>query len=222
MQEQSQRLTKSELEEDRFLEWLMHAVEVVQQKWQLFVAGVVGVIAVALAINYALGAQEANKEAATGLLGEVLIAETNGQEEQAIKMAEQLIRTYAGTPAAAQGMLVLANRYYLQGRYQEAEQQYQRYLSDYGDTDILVYGAWSGLAACFEAQGDLQKAAAKYREYATKHAGAEQTSLALMEAARCYGMAGDKQTQKELLQEIVRDYAESPVAPRAREELDMF
>lgn len=229
MQEQSRkgaddnrRLTKSELEEDRFLEWLMETVEYVQQKWQLFAGIGVGIALAILGINYALETQEDKKQEATAMLGEVFILEGSGQADQAVQMAEQLVRNYAGTPAAGQGTLMLANRYFAQGRYDEAETLYQRYLSDYGQTDILVFGATSGLAACMEAKGQMQAAAAKYLEYATTYPQAGEAALALIEAARCYGQAGDSQQQKALLEQILRDYGDSAVVTRARQQLELL
>ena len=41
MQERKQRVTKTELEEDEFLEWVLRAIEYLKQRSQLFIGGAV-------------------------------------------------------------------------------------------------------------------------------------------------------------------------------------
>ena len=52
MNEKDTKLTKEELEEDRFVEWLMEAADYVQQKWQVFAGGLVVLVLVIYGINY--------------------------------------------------------------------------------------------------------------------------------------------------------------------------
>ena len=222
MNEKDTKLTKEELEEDRFVEWLMEAADYVQQKWQVFAGGLVVLVLVIYGINYSQQSAANNRVEAMGVWGDILIAEGTGQTAEGVRLAESLVGAYAGTPAAGQGMIYLANRYFQQERYSEAQALYQRYLDEYGDDPALRYGAWSGLAVCLDAQGQHREAAEKYRAFAAQNPGAPQTPLALGEAARCFGLAGDGQAQREVLEELVRDFADSPVAARARQELDML
>ena len=46
MQERKQRVTKAELEEDEFLEWVLRAIEYLKQRSQLFIGGAVAIVAV--------------------------------------------------------------------------------------------------------------------------------------------------------------------------------
>jgi TolA-binding protein len=150
-----------------------------------------------------------------------MIADDNNQTDEGVRLAEQVLKDHTGTPAAAQAVLFLANRYYAQGRFGDSQKFYERYLSDYGDVDVLVFAARNGLASCAEAQGDYRQAAAKFQEAATSGSN-NQGVLALLEAARCYGLAGDTASQKGILSQITRDFSESPAAARAREELSML
>ncbi len=67
-----------------------------------------------------------------------------------------------------QKRMCLANRLYAQGQYAKLS-RIIKLLSNYGDIDLLVYAASNGLAACLEAQGQLQQAAEKYRAYAQQN-----------------------------------------------------
>ena len=223
MSGEGKRLSKDELKEDQFLEWLVQAAEYVRDRAQLFVAGAVGLLAIIVISFLIANAQEQAKIDAAIQLGEIWLAEEEGRSGDALRLTEDLVREYEGTIAAGQGVIILANRYYSQGRFAEALEHYHRYLSEYGDQDVFMLAAWNGIAACLEAQGRAIEAATKYTEYATSiNPGSIQASTSLFEAARCYGEAGDTETQRKTLEQIVADYAQSPIAARAREELSML
>jgi TolA-binding protein len=214
--------SKQELREDRFVEWVLETADFVRARAQQFIAAAAAVVLVIAGVAYYNKAQTDARVEAAALLGEALIADDNNQTDEAIRLAEQVLKGYAGTPGAAQATLFLANRYYAQGRYGESQKLYEQYLSDYGDQDVLAFAARSGLASCAEAQGDYRQAAAKFQAAATASGGNTQGALALLEAARCYGLAGDTASQKGVLNQIAREFSDSPAAARAREELAML
>ena len=219
MPEERKKLSKSELREDEFVEWIMKAADYVKERSKVFIAGLVGVIAVVVVVQLVLKDQEDNRIEAAKKLGQIWMAEEQSRSEDAIRLGEELIADYSGTAAAGRGVIFLANNYYAQERYSEARKLYQTYLEEYGALDILVFAAWNGLAACFEAQGNLQKAAEKYQEYASVHKTSLQAPLALFEAARCYGLAGDTSNKQNLLKKITTEFSNSPVVAKAREEM---
>ena len=222
MSSERRKLSKSELREDEFVEWIMQAVEYVKERASLFVGGTVAVIVVIMAINYFIESKEADRLKAAALLGDVLMVEQGGEPGEAIRLAEELVASYAGTPAAAQGTVLLANLHYAQGHYAEARSYYQRYLDNYEPVDVLAYAAQSGLGACLEAEGQLLAAAQHYEAYAAQQAGTIREAMARMEAARIYGLAGDSDKQQALLEEVSRTFAQYPIAAQARAALAMF
>lgn len=222
MSSERRKLSKSELREDEFVEWIMEAVEYVKERARLFVGGAVAVIAVIVAINYFIESKEADRLKAAALLGDVLMVEQGGEPTEAIRLAEELVSSYAGTPAAAQGTVLLANLHYAQGRYAEARDYYQTYLANYEPVDVLAYAAQSGLGACLEAEGQLVAAAQHYETYAAQQAGTIREAMARMEAARIYGLAGQSDKQQALLEQVSRTFARYPIAAQARAALALF
>lgn len=222
MSSEHRKLSKSELREDEFVEWIMQAVEYVKERARLFVGGAVAVIAVIMAIHYSIESKEANRLKAAALLGDVLMVEQGGEPTEAIRLAEELASSYAGTPAAAQGIVLLAHLYYAQGRYAEARTYYQRYLDNYEPLDVLAYAAQSGLGACLEAEGQFLAAAEHYEALAAQQAGTIHEAMARMEAARIYGLAGERDKQQALLQEVSRAFPQYPIAAQARAALALF
>ena len=219
---ESQKLSKEELREDEFVEWIMEAVAYVKARTQLFAGGVVGLLVAIVAINYFIDSRETAKVEAATLLGDVLMAEQGGQTTEAIRLAEQLVGSYHGAPAAAHGIVILANLHYAQGRFAEAKSYYRNYLDNYEPVDVLAYAAQSGLGSCLEAEGQLIEAGKHYEAYAAQEAGTIRQGMAQMEAARVYGLVGDLNRQRELLESITREFSQYPIAAQARLTMDML
>ena len=152
----------------------------------------------------------------------MLIAEQAGQKEEAIRTGEQLQTAYAGTIASAQATILLGNIQFNSGNYAEAERHFQSYLQNYDPVDVLSLAANNGLAACLEAQGQVEQAALRYEEIAARHKGLSSAGQAMMKAAWCYAQLGDRDKQRALLQSVIDEYARFPVAARARTEIEML
>jgi len=222
MQERNKRPTKAELEEDEFLEWILRAIEYIKQRAQLFIGGAVAIVAVVAITSFMQTQQAEARERAAALLFEATLADRSGQVDQVIRIGQQLVDKFAETPAGSQGMIVLGNRYFTLGRYADAQRLYQQYLDGKGDQDALVYAAQTGLAACRVAQGDIQGAAQDYVRYADENPKNPPSALALMQAARCYGQLGDAPNRRSVLERVTRQHPRTPVAQRAREQLNMM
>ena len=222
MANETQKLSKEELQEDEFVEGAVRFVEYVQENAQAFIAGLAGIVVVILGINYFIDAQEQSQADAAALLGDMLIAEQAGQKEEAIRTGEQLQTTYAGTIASAQATVLLGNIQFNSGNYAEAERHFQNYLQNYDPVDVLSLAANNGLAACLEAQGQVEQAAQRYEEIAARHKGLAAAGQAMMKAAWCYAQLGDRDKQRALLQSVIDEYARFPVAVWARTEIEML
>jgi tetratricopeptide (TPR) repeat protein len=216
------KLSRHELKEDEFVESVMRAVDYVRAHLQYFIGGLIALAALLMVVNYVRSSQEQARLDAVGLLGDAFIAEDTGQAGEAISLSEKLISDYDGTPAAGQGMLVLANRYFAQENYDQAQRLYEKYLDENGKSAPLAFAAWHGIASCLDAQGRTKEALSKYQEYAEVHPGTAEAAISLMAASRCYGRLGDKGAQKELLEKIVRNYPELPVADQAKAMKEML
>ena len=222
MANETQKLSKEELQEDEFVEGAVRLVEYVQENAQNFIVGLVGIVLIIMGINYFFQTQEQSQTEAAALLGDMLIAEQAGQKDEAIRIGEQLQMTYAGTIAAAQATVLLGNLQFNNGNYAESERHFQNYLANYEHVDVLAIAASNGLAACLEAQGQVDQAAQRYEKIAASHRGLAASGQAMMKAAWCYAQLGDRSKQRVLLQSVIDEYARFPIAVRARAEIEMF
>lgn len=218
----TEQTNRQQEQEDPFLEWVLTSLQYVKERAQLFVGGAIAIV-VALAMMEFVQTQRASaRDEAAHLLFQVMLADGNGQIDEVFGTGTKLIDEFAGTPSAAHGMILLGNRYYAVGRYHEARQLFTRYITEYGDAEVLLFAAHTGVAACQEAQGDLQGAAKGYLSYADENPEERASAMALMDAARCYRLLGDALQQRQILERIQRNFPSSPVSQRARQELEML
>lgn len=222
MQRSSRRLTKQELKEDEFVNKVMAVWAYVQDNYPKVIAGVGAVIIVILVGVMIRQQAEQARRAAVEALGSVRVSLMQGQVEAAILEAERVAEEYSGKPAAGQALQMLGNIYFDAGRRAEAQAAFQRYLDEYGAEGAWGYGAWSGVAACLEEQGDAAGAGEKYLAYASKFPKSAFAPLALQEAARCFRLADAPERARSALQKIVDGYPDSQSARTAQAELGMM
>lgn len=224
MASETKRMTKEELREDEFVEWLVSVVDYIRDHRNSFIVGVFIVVAGIFGIRTFIDTQHQNIRDAAALWGDVLIAEQGGQLTEAAKKAEHIMTNYAGSPAAGQATIFLANLNYSQEKYAEAEKLYGSYLNsgDSGKTEILRHAAEMGLLACAEVSGDLEETAIAYEMLGSKYAGQSMGAWSLMSAARCFKNLGDIERSTDILRRISVDYPKLPIAKQARNMIDML
>ena len=114
MASETKRMTKEELREDEFVEWLVSVVDYIRDHRNSFIVGVFIVVAGIFGIRTFIDTQHQNIRDAAALWGDVLIAEQGGQLTEAAKKADHIKTNYAGSPAAGQATIFLANLNYSQ------------------------------------------------------------------------------------------------------------
>jgi len=149
------KITKQDLKEDKFVKFTLQAKTYVDENYQkiMRVGLVIGAVIIIL-IFYYYNAQETNKEA-NSQLGIAEIEYTNGNLQKASERLVRLIDEYDGTDAADQGMFLIANIFFQQKKYEEARIYFDRFVSAYSGSNILLASGYAGLAACEEVNSNF-------------------------------------------------------------------
>lgn len=207
------RLTKKQIKQDKFVTYYFKAQDYLAENSRtiLYTVGAVALIFVALFI-YNRKQQEQEQNAVMELT-EAKRAYFASDYAAAIPLLQSLTQRYSGTESAEVGLYFLASSYYGQEDYAKAGQTFEQFL-DESDDKILSAAALSGIAACLEEQGKFAAAAARYREAATKYRSFMSPEY-MYDSARCYVMAGDRDTAREVLNQLIADYAESQMTEDA-------
>ena len=160
------RITKHELKEDKFVKTTLQVKTYIDENYRQVVTVVLAVFAIiVLFIVYGQLKSDTHMEAQAEL-GIAQIEYTNNNLDKASARLISLIDEYGGTDEGQQGMLMLANIYFIQNKYQDAEKYFQDFVDSYSGSEILVASGYSGLASCKEVDKDFAAAADLYEKAA--------------------------------------------------------
>jgi len=168
--------------------WLKHGKKIL--------AGLAGVALVGLVIYYQQRQAVEQEQAAATRLG--------GANDPGT--LQRLTEEFRGKAIGAQALLRLAEVQAQAGRYKEAAEAFQSFLSQY-PSHPMAESAQLGLAAIQEAQGDFQGAKVQYQQILVGHPAGYTAIAAKLGAARCAEGLG-------LTKEAMQSYEELQAATR--------
>ncbi|MFC1467198.1 tol-pal system YbgF family protein [Verrucomicrobiota bacterium] len=133
------------------------------------------------AITTFLNTKRAQKNAEAGHL---LMTANSSEELQVI------VDKHANTSAAPGALLALARSAYNKGDYETAQATYNKFLKKHGKHDMAAIAAY-GQAACLEALGDLEAAAAEYQKVADEYKDSFIAPMALSNKSKLLAKQGN-------------------------------
>jgi TolA-binding protein len=175
------------------------------------------VIVLVLALWFYSNNVRANNERATTDLAKVFTFYDNGQYQIAINGIPErnvtglqaLVDNYGSTKSGNLAKFYLASAYYNSQDFDKALE----YFKDYsGGNPLLEISALAGAGACFEAKGEHMKAAENFEKAGLKNADDPNAPENLVNAARNFGKAGEKERAVELLKKVKKEYPSSTAA----------
>jgi predicted negative regulator of RcsB-dependent stress response len=167
-----------------FLAWL----EVNKQRLLIGAVAGLGIATIVVCYNYFAEQKEVRA-------GEALTALNSGMPSPSRPKTPsgdylKIVAEYSGTGAAANAQLLAGEALFDEGKYAEAQSQFQKFIAEHGDHP-LVASAALGVAASLDAVGKADEALAKYqgaaRQYSTDGAVSGQAKLS---AARILASQG--------------------------------
>jgi predicted negative regulator of RcsB-dependent stress response len=117
--------------------------------------------------------------------------------EPYLKVASQ----YAGSAGGARALLQAASAYYADGKYTEAQAQFERFLREYKGSPLMAQASM-GLAACLDAQGKTEPATKAYNDLILRHPTENFIPQAKFSLARLYENQGNVERARDLYLEI--------------------
>ncbi len=198
------RITKKELKQDEFLEFLYKAERFIRQHSKILTYVSLGiVVVVVLGVMMYNSRQNAEMQAATEL-GAAQQLYDQEQYQQAIDQLESVVTIFQGTNSAGVAVFFIASAYDRLGNSEEAASYYEQYLDRYDDDPLLSTSALASLGAIRAAEGNYQEAQDLYRR-AIRRAPhrflAQQYTVDAAEAAFGAGNASNARTMVSTLLE---------------------
>ncbi len=179
--------------------WILH-----RQKIVLFT----GLFLTALAIYFISEFMAAQKrEASARLLAEA--KDVDGWRK--------VIAQYAGSPAAGDALLLVAEQLRKDGKFDESATAARQFIDQYPEHPLLS-GAWTSLGATLEAQGKGDEALSTYQKVSTTFANSFSAPVALLGQARIFKEKGKTEEAKRLFEQVINQYQETIFAQLAMRE----
>ena len=149
---------KQDIRDDPVMDFFLNAKKYAVKYANIF-TGVGIVVAAAAAIFFIyLQTRQAGSDKAQSGFGRAMIEFNNRNIEKAVDEFRTVAENYSGTPSGAESALMLGSIFFNSGRYDDALQWFEK-AATHGTSLGFVGGeACEGLASCYEAKGDIQKA----------------------------------------------------------------
>jgi TolA-binding protein len=183
-----------------------------QQAWAWFEAnkkqtlwGTGGLVVVALVVSIVLYRQDAADVAASEALSDLALpVMTGGSRSVTAEAFIKVANTYAGSRAGARALLQAAGDLFMEGKYDEARNQFERFNRDYGDSSFKGE-ALLGIAACLDAQSKTNEAVTAYKNLIDRRPADYVLPQARFALARLYEAQNKPELARSLFEDVERN-----------------
>lgn len=134
----------------------------------------------------------------------------------------KFVSEYSGSEAARRALLLAAGDFFTEGKYKDAQAQFDRFLRDYRDSSFAPE-ALLGVAACKEAQGMTNDAVNAYKDIVDHHPNDSIAPQATFSLARLYQAQGKLELARDNYEKVAQMDPNGTLGSQATMELaDLF
>jgi TolA-binding protein len=183
-----------------------------QQAWAWFEAhkkqtlwGTGGLVLVGLVVAFVLYRQDEADVAASEALSNVALPQMTGASRGATPDAYlKVAAAHPGSRAGARALLLAAGGHFVDGKYDEAKAQFERFNREYGDSPFKGE-ALLGIAACLDVQSKTNEAVAAYKNLIDRRPTDYVLPQARFALARLYETQNRPELARSLFEEVARN-----------------
>jgi tetratricopeptide (TPR) repeat protein len=183
---------------DRFQIWFGH-------NRNQALTGATIVIAVGIIVGFYMwyrGEKETNaSEALTSV--NVLMPSGTGPRADAADAYLKVAANYPKSSAAARAVLLAGGTLFVEGKYDQAKAQFEKFVREYRDTTFMGE-ALLGIASCFDAQNKPEEAIRAYKDLADHHSGDPAVPQAKFALGRLYEGQGKPELARTYFEDVAR------------------
>jgi len=216
------KLSRHQVKEDKLVTMYFKANDFLAKHTREVFYVAAGVIAALALTFFIIRSKQDAEENASVELAKAKIEFARQDYTKAVDILKKLVENYDGTKSAGAGTIYLAQSYLRLQDYPNAEAAFKSYLDDYHDDRLLAGAATAGIAATHDERKEYSKAAEMYEKAANDYAESMFAPNWLMDAARCYALAGNKQNAQLTLKKIIEKYPKTTILDDAKSYLAEF
>ena len=121
---------------------------------------------------------------------------------------QKVVDKYPGTPAAAQALLIIGEKFYSDKEWDKASQIYSKFLQSFPNHEFSP-NALMGIGAVYEAKGDFEKAVDTYRKVYENFPGSYRAAEARLALGQIYERQGQKAKARQIYESIPAAHPQS-------------
>jgi TolA-binding protein len=216
LSKRGRKLTKKELKEDEFAEFVGESIIYVKHHSRRIIGVAVVIIVVAVAVTFAIRQRRAAEADAQAILARGNFDLKQGNYAAALRAFSGIRGRYRGTWSSADATFFAANAYFASGRYDSSMALFNEYLNQGKRRGDLTVSAKAGVAQCLEEQGMYLEAANTYLKTQQEHPDNVLARDILLGAGRCFRLAGELVNAIEVYNDLIEMYPDSREAELAR------
>jgi predicted negative regulator of RcsB-dependent stress response len=166
--------------------------------------------------------------AVTGLIGSAIYQYAAYRSRQSAANAfaaakspadwQRVVKEFAGSPVAANALLLLAESQRKEGKLDEALASLRQFTANH-PSHPMVAGAWNSIAVVLELQGKTDEALNAYQKINATYPGSYAIPLALLGQARIHSAKNQPDQAKPLLEQVLSQFGQSRFSKQALDEL---
>ncbi len=213
------KITRKEIKEDKLVTSFYQVQDFYfkYQKQILIAAGAIAVIILAFVI-YSNKIQQENQDASVALARIMPSYKAKNYKEAIEGKAgtniiglKQIVENDGSSETGESAKIFLAHSYYMLGQYDNALKYYKDYS---GSIDLFQSTALAGAAACYEAKGNIQKAAEFFQDAAFVTKENPQNVNYLLRAGLDYHQIGKNEEAKKYFNVIKKEYYKTEIGKK--------
>jgi len=214
------KLGKKNIKEDKLVTYYSKSLEYFEVYRNQILIGAVALVVIIVAIIYFGDQAQKTEVEASAALAQASKMYEAGNYQGAIQdnsasgnpSLAEVADKYSGSEAGEIARIYLANSYLYTGDYDKALANYEDYS---GDNKLYKAASLAGIAACYEAKGETEKAAENFRDAAFTYENNASNSQYLLNAAVDFIKVKQYDEAKPLLENLKENYATSQEAREA-------
>jgi tetratricopeptide (TPR) repeat protein len=211
------KITKHELKEDQLVSTYFKVTDYLANNVRLLLSIAGGVVAVVLIVVFIIFSRKESAAKASAQLGAIMQLYDSGSFQAAIDGIpargliglKQIAEEHGSTEPGEIAKYYLGNAYFYLKDYDNA----LKYFEDYGGNNYLIRASvQAGIASVYEAKKQYAEAGKYFERAAALAFGNALPPEYLLNAARDYALAGEKEKALELYKKIKQNFANSSQA----------
>jgi TolA-binding protein len=143
----------------------------------------------------------------------------SGARADTVESYLKVAATYPNSGAGARALLLAAGGLFVDGKYDEAKTQFERFRREYGDSPYMGE-ALLGIAACLDAKGNAREAMTAYKELIDRRPGDSNVPSAKFALGRLHAAQNEPEQARTLFEDVERTDPYGSVGDEARMQLE--